>query len=70
VVRAIAEVARAFGVRTVAEHVGSDAALAVLRDAGIDFAQGYHLGRPRPAAAGQKPPRRAAAKAEPTAAKG
>ena len=47
VVKAIAEVAHAFGMVTIAEHVGSAAALAVVRDAGVDFAQGYHLGRPR-----------------------
>jgi len=49
-VRAIVDVAHAFGMLTVAEHVGSEGALAALRDAGVDFGQGYHLGRPRPAA--------------------
>jgi EAL domain-containing protein (putative c-di-GMP-specific phosphodiesterase class I) len=58
VVKAIADVARAFGMRTVAEHVGSAATLAVLREAGVDFAQGYHLGRPRPARSGHAAPRR------------
>ena len=34
--------------RTIAEYVGSQEALSVLRDHGADFAQGYHLGKPQP----------------------
>jgi EAL domain-containing protein (putative c-di-GMP-specific phosphodiesterase class I) len=49
-VKAIVDVAHALGMRTVAEHVGSAACHAAVRDAGVDLAQGYHLGRPRPAA--------------------
>jgi diguanylate cyclase (GGDEF)-like protein/PAS domain S-box-containing protein len=49
-VKAIVDVARALGMRTVGEHVGSAEALAALRDAGVDLAQGYLLGRPRPVA--------------------
>jgi EAL domain-containing protein (putative c-di-GMP-specific phosphodiesterase class I) len=47
-VKAIIDVAHSLGKRTVPECVGSQAALAVLREYGADFAQGYHLGRPRP----------------------
>ena len=49
VVRALAEIARGLGKCTVAEFVGDDDTLAVLRDCGVDYAQGYHLGRPGPA---------------------
>jgi len=48
VVRAIADVARGMGGRTIAECVGGDAALAVLGELGVDYAQGFHLGRPAP----------------------
>jgi len=47
-IRAIVDVARGLGIRTVAEQVGSAAALAMLREQGVDFAQGYQIGRPRP----------------------
>jgi diguanylate cyclase (GGDEF)-like protein/PAS domain S-box-containing protein len=47
-VKAIVDVARGLGKRTVAEHAGSDAAIAVLRELGVDFAQGFHLGEPKP----------------------
>jgi PAS domain S-box-containing protein len=46
VVSAIIDVARKFGIRTVAEGVESQEALELLRELGADFAQGYHLGRP------------------------
>lgn len=48
VVRAIKEVARASGVRVVAEYVGNDRSLAVLRSFGVDRAPGFHIGAPRP----------------------
>ena len=46
VVSAIIDVARKFGIRTVAEGVESQEALELLAELGADFAQGYHLGRP------------------------
>ena len=51
-VRMIGEVARAAGLETVAEYVESAATLKLLEQYGIDYAQGYHVGRavPRPAA--------------------
>jgi diguanylate cyclase (GGDEF)-like protein/PAS domain S-box-containing protein len=49
VVRALVELARGLGKGTIAEFVGDDDTLAVLRDCGVDMAQGYHLGRPAPA---------------------
>ncbi|MDZ4843431.1 MAG: bifunctional diguanylate cyclase/phosphodiesterase [Hyphomicrobium aestuarii] len=45
-VRAMVELARAFGMQTVAEFVGDDATAEYLRIAGIDFLQGYHFGAP------------------------
>ena len=48
IVRSIADVARAMGKLTIAEFVEDDATLAVLREIGIDFAQGFGIGPPRP----------------------
>lgn len=45
-VKAMNEIAHALGKRTVAEFVENEAALTVLREYGVDFAQGFHLGRP------------------------
>ncbi len=45
-VRSIHEVARTLGKRTVAEFVENEAELQILREMGIDYAQGYHIGRP------------------------
>lgn len=50
-VKAIVDVAHAFGIRTVAEGVETERELDVLRSLGCDFAQGYLLGRPMAAAA-------------------
>lgn len=50
VVKAVVDIARGLGKRTSAEYVGDDDTMVLLRDLGVDFAQGYHLGRPRPAA--------------------
>jgi PAS domain S-box-containing protein len=48
VVRAIVSLARAFGLKTIAEGVEDEQALDLLRSEGVDFAQGFHLGRPGP----------------------
>ncbi len=50
VVRAIVQLAREFGQRTVAQGVESEDTLDVLRDLGVDLAQGFAIGRPGPAA--------------------
>ncbi len=47
-VSAMVEIARALGLRTIAEFVESEEILIKLREFGVDFAQGYHVGRPRP----------------------
>ncbi len=49
VVKAIVSLAHAFGLQTVAEGVEEADSLAVLRAENVDYAQGYHLGRPTPA---------------------
>ena len=49
VVQAVADIARGLGKRTIAEFVGDDDTIALLRDCGVDMAQGYHVARPGPA---------------------
>lgn len=48
VVEAVVKLARGFGLRTVAEGVEDPDTLELLVALGVDFAQGYHLGRPAP----------------------
>ncbi len=50
VVSAIVGIARGMGKQTVAEFVGDEAAAQLLRTMGVDHAQGYHVGIPRPVA--------------------
>ena len=45
-VRMVGEVARAAGMQTVAEYVHNAATLELLAKYGIDYAQGFHIGRP------------------------
>lgn len=47
-VASINTIGHEMGLRTVAEFVESEAILERLREIGVDYAQGYHLGRPRP----------------------
>ena len=49
-VRAIADIARGLGVRTIAEHVECGETIVLLRGCEIDYAQGFHVGRPMPLA--------------------
>jgi EAL domain-containing protein (putative c-di-GMP-specific phosphodiesterase class I) len=48
VIRAVVDLARGLGKRTVAEQAGDEATLALLRELGVDQAQGFFLGRPAP----------------------
>jgi diguanylate cyclase (GGDEF)-like protein/PAS domain S-box-containing protein len=50
VVRATVSLAEEMGYETIGEHVDSLPLLEELRGLGVDFVQGHHLGRPRPAA--------------------
>jgi diguanylate cyclase (GGDEF)-like protein len=45
-VQAIVQIARGLGKTTIAEFVQDDVTAQMLRDYGVDMAQGYHLGRP------------------------
>jgi diguanylate cyclase (GGDEF)-like protein/PAS domain S-box-containing protein len=47
-VKAINEIGHTMGISTIAEWVETEDALAALHQIGVDFAQGYLLGRPRP----------------------
>jgi PAS domain S-box-containing protein len=47
-VKAIVSLARGLGQKTIAEGVEDEETLALLHEYGVDFAQGYHLGRPAP----------------------
>lgn len=49
-VKAIVEIARGLGKRTIAEFVEDEDTTKLLREYGVDMAQGYHLGKPVDAA--------------------
>jgi PAS domain S-box-containing protein len=46
VIRAIVGLAQGFGLQTIGEGVEDEATLELLREFGVDHAQGFHLGRP------------------------
>lgn len=48
VVQSLVDIAKGLGKQTIAEFVGDDATVEVLQRFGVDFGQGYHLGRPGP----------------------
>jgi diguanylate cyclase (GGDEF)-like protein/PAS domain S-box-containing protein len=48
-VRAIVQIARGLGKTTTAEFVGDAATVELLREFGVNYAQGFHIGRPEPA---------------------
>jgi diguanylate cyclase (GGDEF)-like protein len=54
-VQAIVQIARGLGKRTIAEFVQDDETTRMLREYGVDMAQGFHLGRPVDAAEGLVP---------------
>jgi EAL domain-containing protein (putative c-di-GMP-specific phosphodiesterase class I) len=47
VVRALVGLVREMGQRTIAEFVGDQATLELLRELGVDYAQGFEVGRPQ-----------------------
>jgi diguanylate cyclase (GGDEF)-like protein len=47
-VRAIVDLSAQLGKATIAEFVPDDKTVDILREYGVDFAQGYHVGRPQP----------------------
>jgi diguanylate cyclase (GGDEF)-like protein/PAS domain S-box-containing protein len=50
VIQSVVDIARGLGKETIAEHVGDDATVALLRDLGVTHGQGFHLGHPEPLA--------------------
>ncbi len=46
-VKAMVEVSRGLGKKTIAEFVENEETLRLLREYGVDYAQGYHIGKPR-----------------------
>lgn len=47
-VRCINEVAKLMGKQTIAEYVENERILQILKEIGVDFAQGYHIAKPCP----------------------
>ncbi|GAA2678842.1 EAL domain-containing protein [Actinoplanes palleronii] len=54
-VRALVQVCQAYGIHTVAEFVQDEATLRMLRELGVDYVQGYLIGRPSPVVPGRLP---------------
>ena len=50
VIQAVVDIARGLGKRTVAEMVGDEETMTLVRNLGVDFVQGFHIGRPAPLA--------------------
>ncbi len=44
----INELGQAMGIQTVAEFVENELILEKLKEVGVNYAQGYHVGEPRP----------------------
>jgi EAL domain-containing protein (putative c-di-GMP-specific phosphodiesterase class I) len=47
-VKAINEMSHVLGKKTIAEYVENEDILIILKEIGVDFAQGFHAGRPMP----------------------
>jgi EAL domain-containing protein (putative c-di-GMP-specific phosphodiesterase class I) len=47
-VAAINDIGHSMGRLTIAEYVESEAILRALREMGVEFVQGFHVGRPEP----------------------
>jgi EAL domain-containing protein (putative c-di-GMP-specific phosphodiesterase class I) len=47
-VEAIHRIGHVMGIETIAESVENEATLARLQEIGVNYAQGYAVGRPRP----------------------
>ncbi len=51
IVRALVQACQGMGIKTIAEFVTDQTTMDTVRDLGVDFAQGYHLGKPEPVSA-------------------
>ena len=49
-VEAICQIGKTMGLSIIAEYVGDDATVAILRGIGVDYIQGFHIGKPVPLA--------------------
>ena len=47
-VKAINDMGHVLGKQTIAEYVENEEILEILKEIGVDFAQGFHAGRPEP----------------------
>ncbi|HFE32147.1 MAG TPA: EAL domain-containing protein, partial [Gammaproteobacteria bacterium] len=47
-VRSMNDIAHAMGKTTIAEYVDSEECIAILKEIGVDYAQGFHIGMPMP----------------------
>ncbi|MEK7699049.1 MAG: EAL domain-containing protein, partial [Planctomycetota bacterium] len=47
-VKSIVDVAQGMGIKTVAEFVENQTTLEILKEYGVDYAQGYFIGKPAP----------------------
>ncbi len=47
-VEAICQIGKTMGLQTIAEYVGNDETVEVLRHIGVDYVQGFHIGMPVP----------------------
>lgn len=54
VVRSLVDIAKGLGKQTIAEFVEDEVTVGMLRDFGVDWGQGYHLGKPGPLTSDQK----------------
>jgi len=52
-VQAINAIGHVMGLKTIAEYVSSEAILQRLQEIGVDYGQGFHLGKPRPLGEGE-----------------
>ena len=48
IVRALVQACEGLGIKTIAEFVTDQTTMDMVQELGVDFAQGYHLGKPRP----------------------
>ncbi|MDX6607887.1 MAG: hypothetical protein QOD14_2427 [Solirubrobacterales bacterium] len=51
IISALVQVCTGLGIKTIAEFVEDQRTMDLLRELGVDFAQGYHLGKPEPVSA-------------------
>jgi diguanylate cyclase (GGDEF)-like protein/PAS domain S-box-containing protein len=56
VIRAVVDIAQGLGKETVAEFAADEELVQFLRAQGVDYAQGFHIGRPLPVAEALSPP--------------